>query len=154
MAHQRSKCGQMLLCSTGNHGPFLESANTCGASVPKPVHSLPESARSALNNLPAHEVVLKFKVITVKGVTYRKGSPIMTSLEGPIFGKVMHLLQVRNELVLIYQRLDTVQFAKNLNAFKIKHTNQFEVLKANDLCYDHRLLLVHQVGHSFTGRQN
>ena len=63
----------------------------------------------------------------------------------PVFGKVKHLFKVQDVCVFVYQKFDTLQFVKSLNSFKVKHTSQYGVMKADDIPYNHRLLLTQQV---------
>ncbi|XP_034246052.1 uncharacterized protein LOC117648025 [Thrips palmi] len=100
----------------------------------------------ALQELSPDTTVLQFKVVTVKGVCYRKGSAIITSFhEQPVFGKVVHIFKVSEKLVFVYQKLDTVEFRKPLNSFKVRHCAEFSTIEANSLPYNHKLHFVQQV---------
>lgn len=137
----------MLLSSRGRRGPFLQTANHCGKAVSISLPSLTPKVRMTLPHLPDSATVQKYKVLTVKGVTYRKGSPIATSMQGiPAFGKVVNLLKVNNDLVFVYQKFVSVKFVNSLNSFQVRHSSEFEVIKVNDLPYNHALILIQQTG--------
>lgn len=150
MAHQRNQCGLMLLCHKGNRGPFLPNSDRCGASVTKSLHSLvrKNEIQSAFARLSPNELVQEFKVVSVKGVEYRKGSPLMTSsyCEKPVFGKVVSILKVQNTLVFVFQRLEIMYYETDLNSFRVKHTKSFSVKPVSDITYNHKLLLIQSVG--------
>lgn len=121
----------MLFSAFGDHGPFLKTSDSYGASTSKLVNSLSHKACAVLPELSPDETLQQFKAVTVKGVTYRKGSPIIASFyHQPLFGKVVYLLKVRDKLVFVYQKLDTLLFVKNLNSFKVKHSSEFGVVEA------------------------
>ena len=80
--------------------------------------------------------------VKVLGTKYSKGSIIITSLTygNPVFGEVMRILISDQGIVMFcYQRLETINYVKHLNAYRVVNSGEAKYIAQDKLIDYHPL---------------